>query len=213
LKSAFDRALKGESQLSQLVLGMPGMSGRCYRMFVNNLVRVISEPRYLEVGSWAGSTACAAMEGNALTMLCIDDWSQFGGPKEAFLSHIDMFRNDSVHFSYLAVDFRSVNVAEIGRFNIYLFDGPHEEQDQYNGLSLLEVALEDDVFFIVDDWNWPAVRRGTMNAIRDTSFEIEYAIELRTASDNGRPAQLNAASDWHNGYFFSKLRRRTRKYS
>jgi Methyltransferase domain len=208
LHKAFSRATKGKSRLSDAVLGMPGMSGRRYRMFINDLVRHVPDARYLEVGTWAGSTACAAMEGNRVSMLCIDDWSQFGGPKDAFLKHIEMFRNDAVHFDFIETDFRNVDASKIGRFNIYLFDGPHDERDQYDGLCLFAPALEDDVFFIVDDWNWSGVRRGTRNAIHDCGFEIDYAIELRTSVDDSSPATLNAASDWHNGYFLSKLSRR-----
>ena len=116
LHTAFNRAIKGKSRLSEAVLGMPGMSGRRYRMFINNLAHQVPNARYLEVGTWAGSTACAAMEGNKLAMLCIDDWSQFGGPRDAFLKHIDMFRNEAVQFDFVESDFREVGARKIGRF-------------------------------------------------------------------------------------------------
>jgi hypothetical protein len=201
-----------EHELSDIVLAMPGMSGRCYRMFINNLVRLVSKPRYLEVGSWAGSTVCAAMQHNVMRALCIDNWSLFGGPKDMFFHHIGIVRSDTIKFDFIESDFRQVDVKNIGRFNIYLFDGPHEEKDQYDGLAMYEAALDDDFFFIVDDWNWEQVRRGTLSAIRDAGYDIDFAIEIRTTHDNTHAELREQHSDWHNGCFLSKLSRRQKRY-
>jgi hypothetical protein len=213
LQIAFDRALALESEVSEHTLAIHGMSGRLYRLFINNLVRLVSKPRYLEIGSFSGSTACSAMDKNCLKILCIDNWTQFdgdkpGGPKDAFVHYTNIVRTENIDFRVIESDFRKVDVASIGRFNIYLFDGPHEEVDQYDGLAMYDAALDDDVFFIVDDWNWPGVRRGTLNAIRDTGFDIDFAIEVRTTQDD-QPAR---GGDWHNGYFFSKLSRKQRRF-
>jgi hypothetical protein len=211
LQLAFDRALARESEVSEHTLSINGMSGRLYRMFINNLVRIVSKPCYLEIGSYTGSTACAAMDKNCLRVVCIDNWSQFGGPKDAFVHHTNIVRTDNTNFQFIESDFRKVNVPDIGRFNIYLFDGPHEERDQYDGLALYDAALEDDFFFIVDDWNWPAVRSGTLKAIRDTGFDINFAIEIRT-TQNDQHVEVHGA-DWHNGYFLSKLSRKQRRFT
>ena len=84
LSLAFDRALSRQSHITAPALAMEGMSGKLYRMFINNLMRLMPEARYLEVGSWAGSTACAAMDRNVAKITCIDNWSLFGGPKDRF---------------------------------------------------------------------------------------------------------------------------------
>jgi hypothetical protein len=213
LHLAFDRALCLESEVSEECLKLPGMSGRRYRMFINNLIRLVSKPRYLEIGSWAGSTACSAMDKNVVKVLCIDNWSQFGGPRDAFVQNTSAFVTKNVDFSLIESDFRAVDVSKIGPFNVYLYDGPHEQQDQYDGLFMYGSVLDDDIFFIVDDWNWKPVRDGTINAIRETGFQIDYAVELRTTLDNTHAAAAGAASDWHNGYFLSKLSRIKRNHS
>jgi hypothetical protein len=207
MQIAFDRALARESEVSDVTLRIPGMSGKCYRMFINNLVRIMHKPRYLEVGSWAGSTACAAMDRNITTVLCIDNWSEFGGPKEAFFNHVNAVRDDRIDFQFIESDFRKVDVSSLGKFNIYLFDGPHEERDQYDGLALYAGCLDDDFIFIVDDWNWPYVRRGTLKAIRDTGFKADFSIEVRTTQNDEHAEVHGEAGDWHNGYFISKLSR------
>ncbi len=205
---AFDRAISRRSHVSTSVLEMNGMSGRLYRMFINNVIRFAPDPRYLEVGSWAGSTACSAMDKNVCKIVCIDNWSLFGGPKEEFFENTNRYKTGHVDFEFVEEDFRKVDVGSLGKFNVYLFDGPHEKQDQYDGLAMYKEALDDDVIFIVDDWNWPFVRSGTMEAIRDTGFKVDFAVEVRSSSNDEHAAVHGQRGDWHNGYFLSKLSRR-----
>jgi hypothetical protein len=104
-----------------------------------------------------------------------------------------------------------VNYNTIGQFNVYLFDGPHKKLDQYDGLAMAREALDDTFVFIVDDWNWREVREGTFDAIREARFEQIHAIEIRTTLDDTHPGDSglprDQASDWHNGYFISVLRK------
>jgi hypothetical protein len=205
LDNAFDRALALDGKVSPQVLTMLGMSGQNYRLFINNLIGSMPDARYLEVGSWAGSTACSAMEGNRVTVVCIDNWSEFGGPKEVFLANVGACVSDNVGFAFIESDFRAVDFAQIGKFNIYLFDGPHSQQDQYDGLAMAQPALDEQFVFIVDDWNWQAVRDGTKAAITAAGLNVLYSIEVRTTQDNSHAALAQQDSDWHNGYFVGVL--------
>src|ERR1051326_2278117 len=89
--------------------------------------------RDLKSVSSAGSTTGAALYGNKAGSLCIDNWSQFGGPKAKFVANIESIRSADLDFSFVERDFRAVDYASIGTFNVYLFDGPHSERDQYDG--------------------------------------------------------------------------------
>src|SRR5271155_210084 len=165
LKGSFDKARQGTWRLPEEIRGIEGMSGQKYRSFVNNLVRSYPDPRYLEIGSWRGSTATAALYGNSAQALCIDNWSQFGGPRSEFFSNMDKVVSEDVHFRFLEQDFRKVDFHSIGDFNIYLFDGPHEETDQCQGVTIAQPALLDPFILIVDDWNWRPVRIGTFRGL------------------------------------------------
>ena len=88
-----------------------------------------------------------------------------------------------------------------------MFDGPHKEDDQYDGLVLAQVALDNCYFLIVDDWNWIKVRLGTLRALRDLKCRLVYGIELRTTLDNSHPEVKSERSDWHNGYFVSVIQK------
>ena len=207
LKTAFDSAMKDESNLPNGILTMRGMSGRKYRHLINKLVNLTPDARYLEIGSWAGSTACSAIYGNKCKALCIDNWSQFGGPRDEFFQNIDKFGNDGVDFHYAESDYVDVDYSQIDKFNIYLFDGPHEEHHQHAGITITQAALEDTYFLIVDDWNWKSVRDGTTNALKELNQTIVSNIIIRTTQNEAHPNPAGPDSDWHNGYFIAVIKK------
>lgn len=205
---SFARALAADSKLPTHVRDIEGMSGQIYRSFINNLVGDHPDPRYMEIGCWAGSTATAALYGNKVQCTCIDNWSLFGGPKETFFANIDRVRTPDIDFKFMECDFRSVDYSNIGKFNIYMFDGPHAERDQYDGIKLVQSALEDDYVLIVDDWNWSPVRDGTLQALIDTKNSVRSSIEVRTSFNNEDAPNHFQKSDWHNGYFIAVIQKR-----
>jgi hypothetical protein len=197
------------SSLPRDLLDLPGMSGKKYRLFVNNVVKYCRLPNYLEIGSWSGSSLCAAIYKNAVRAFAIDNWSQFGGPLNTFFTNLGKYASSTNNVSFLNSDFRQVDYSAIGKFNIYFFDGPNEEQDHYDGLALARQALENECVFIVDDWNWKQVREGTLRAIADIGAKIEYAVEIFSTEGDVHPGNLGLPtdqnSDWHNGYLLSVL--------
>lgn len=211
VRLALQQAIAGVSKLSPEVLAISGMSGRKYRCFVNNLVAQLPAPRYLEIGSWAGSTLCSAIFSNDVDAVAIDNWSQFGGPSGQFFRNLAACKGRA-RVSFLERDFRQVNYANLcstfGSFGIYLFDGPHEYKDQYDGIVSVQPVLDSCYVQIVDDWNAPTIRRGTMKAINDLGLHIDFMAEIRTSlNDVHAPEPTCQRSDWHNGYFISVLSR------
>jgi hypothetical protein len=207
VKTAFTDALAGKGKLPQHLIEMEGLSGIKYRTFINNLVGNLANPRYLEVGSWSGSTLCAAISGNDVTACAIDNWSQFGGPMDKFFYNLSRNCSPQTRVSIVNSDFRRVNFASLGKFNIYLFDGPHAFEDQRDGLMMALDCLDDEFVFIVDDWNWEAVRQGTMTAIALAGLPVMWSVEIRSSDDNTQPAAMGHTGDWHNGYFIALLKK------
>ena len=205
VRRALELAIAGAVPIDPDLLKIGGMSGRKYRMFINALIGNLADARYLEVGSWAGSTLCAAIHGNHVTALAIDNWSEFGGPREAFHANLAHFMTPGARVRFTESDFRAVDYAACGRFNVYLFDGPHEPQDQYDGIMLAQPALDDEFVLIVDDWNWPRVRAGTLEALARVGLDVRYMVEIRSTLDDCHPAVAFQDSDWHNGYFIGVL--------
>jgi hypothetical protein len=205
LKSSLMSALELNHKIPDWIRAMPGMSGRKYRYLINRLVESLADARYLEVGSWKGSSLCSAIWANEVSATSIDNWSQFGGPKAEFLGHVSKALNPNVQFQAIDRDFRQVDWSTVGKANIYFFDGPHSESDQYDGIVLAQPALDPSFVLIVDDFNWPDVRNGTSRAINDLSLAVECSIEVRSTQNDLHPAytQSGSNSDWHNGYFIA----------
>ena len=179
-----------ESNLTDEVLNMEGMSGKKTRHFYNNLCS-LEKARYLEIGSWKGSSSCSALCNNKLTCLCIDNWSEFGGPKEEFLENFNKYKgtNDA---QFLERDCWNIETSSIGRFNIYMYDGDHSEQSHYDALARYYQALDDEFIFLVDDWNYNDVKVGTLRAMVDLKLNILFEKQINTESNDPK-------NDWHNG--------------
>ena len=205
---AFRTSMALGNELPSQVLNMRGMSGRKYRRFINSLVSATPDAAYLEIGSWTGSTTCAAMAKNNVRVTCIDNWAQFDGPKTEFEKNVTAFLGPRTNCRFIEADFRFVDYRDVGTFNIYLFDGPHEYQDQYDGIVIAQPALAEMHVLIVDDWNWPSVRLGTQDALKSLGTEVLYSIEIRTTQTDCHPIQSSQKTDWHNGYFFAACRKK-----
>ena len=216
LRIAFFQSLAINTKIPDWIKFMSGMSGKKYRYFINNLISLIDDPRYLEIGCWAGSTACSALYGNEVKALCIDNWSEFvdpktinpslnvKNPKKEFEINTKKVISEKINFKFIESDFRKINYNEVGKFNIYVFDGPHEMKDHYDGITIVQPSLDDVFILIVDDWNISKVRQGTLNAISDLSIKIISKIEIMTTQNNVVPKLLQCQfSDWHNGYLIA----------
>jgi len=206
LKDAYDKAVAGQHKLSDFVRWIPGMSGYNYRYLINNLMETVDDARYLEIGSWKGSTACSAMYGNTCKVVCVDNWAEFfrgSHAKADFHTNTEAVVTDAVDFHFIEDDFRKLDHSALGKFNVYLFDGPHEEQDQYDGLALMLDVLDDTFTFIVDDWNdVDRVQAGTKRALAEFNLEVVAKIEILYNS----PVDCEN-SPWHNGYFIAVVKK------
>ena len=172
---------------------------------LNNLIEKFESPRYLEVGSWYGSTNMFKMLPNKVKLTCIDNWSQNfvegKDPEVEFNKNIKNVLNTSSDLKLINKDFRKVNYTDIGKHNIYLYDGPHQLEDHYDGIKLVQPALDNEYVLIVDDWNWNQVRQGTLSAIDHLGLNIVSKLEIRS-TDNSSSLLVGEQSDWHQGCSF-----------
>lgn len=199
MKVAFDKALSGAPIFNARVYDVEGFCGRKHRAFINLLIQMVEDARYLEVGVFRGATLCAAVSGNKVRALGVDNWSEYGGKANEFYANLAQIKDVQSSVSILEQDFRTVPYDHIGKFNVYFYDGPHSYEDQYDGVLLALPALDDLAVLIVDDWNWERVREGTFNALADSGATIDYGIELRTSMDESIPSFAHRESHWHNG--------------
>jgi hypothetical protein len=207
IKISFDKALNYESKLPSWILNIQGMSGKKYRHFINNLISLISNCKYLEIGSWKGSTLASALFDNEVSSYVIDNWSEFGGPKEEFESNIKKCIDEStssIKFIFEEKNYTDVDYSCIGKYNVYFYDGPHQYQDQYSALNLCLNSLDDEFIFICDDWNWDHVEQATRDALNKCNLKVLYSIDIKCELGDGWHGEL---SDWHNGYYIAVIKK------
>ena len=183
-----------KSNLNKEILEMEGMSGYKTRHFYNNLCS-FSDTRYLEIGSWKGSSLCSAMYKNTISCTAIDNWSLWEGPKNEFLKNYETYKGNN-NAKFIENDCWNVDINKLDKVNIYMYDGHHSESSHYKALNYFLPILDTEFIYLVDDWNWESVREGTDNSIKDNNLNIIYKKEIFTEKDPGRKGAL---TEWHNG--------------
>jgi hypothetical protein len=143
------------------VLAVEGFSSAPVRSVLNCAVATVPRARILEVGSYMGSTAVAMCHGNSVECIhMVDNHSEFGRTHAALAGTAHRFGlpavlHDFDWFAPLAGD-----VFGGTKFNVYLYDGSHEEEHHARELAVAWPHLADEFLYIVDDYSWPEVRRG-----------------------------------------------------
>ena len=205
IETAFENAEKNTSKITPEIIAMEGMSGKKTRHFYNNLLSM-KDARYLEIGTWKGSSVCSAMCGNKAKVVCIDNWSEFGGPKYEFLINFYKYKGEN-DATFIEQDCYKVDVSLLPKFNIYMYDGNHSKESHYKALVHYYNCLDDLFIFIVDDWNWKDVREGTLDSIKKLNLNILYEKEIRLTNDDSHTPQPLARETWHNGIYVAILQK------
>src|SRR5262249_6367525 len=115
---------------------------------------------YFEVGTFQGKSLVAAALGNPTAMIvACDNFSLFEDPTDP-KNQRRLIGNlaahglaHSVHF--FDEDFRKTVASwrerQLPPIGVYFYDGAHDEQAQYDGISLVEPLLARNALVIVDD--------------------------------------------------------------
>jgi hypothetical protein len=194
LELFFENAENGISKIDENLKLMEGMSGIKTRHFYNNLL-TIEGSRYLEIGTWKGSSVCSAMCGNSGSVVCIDNWSEFNGPKDEFLENFEKYKgkNDA---KYIESDCFQLDINSVGKFNIYMYDGNHTYESHYKSLTYFIDVMDDEFILIVDDWNWIDVQRATIDSIKDLNLNVLWSKEIKL---NNEGTTTHDKEGWWNG--------------
>ena len=121
---------------------MPKMSTFAIGSVINRAVQQMPNgQQFVNVGVWNGFTLLAGMAGN-LGQPCvgIDNFSQFGGPRDAFLERFE--RRRSAHHHFFDMDYQAYfRDHHTGPIGVYIYDGEHSYANQLQGLQAAEPFL------------------------------------------------------------------------
>lgn len=198
-QGGYSKLILDDNDTTRYILGYDGYTGTLTRHFYNNVCSK-EGTRYLEIGPWSGSSSMSAMYGNNVDAVFIDNWSQFDGDASTLIDNLEKVKTTGANYKLIESDCWKVDDSSLGKFNVYLFDGDHSEQDHYQALNHYMKCLDDVFIFLVDDWMWPNVRDGTMRGISTLGLQILFRHEIFLSPEdlNNMPYH-KGRSTWWNG--------------
>lgn len=174
---------------NRVVMETPRMSTLAIGCILSDLVEGMPPGSvYLNVGVWNGFSFFAPLVGGR-ECIGIDDFSQFGGPREAFLSRYEQIRTGKSTF--LEMDYE-VYLTRFHRapIGVYFYDGNHSYRDQLRALELAEPFFVPGTRIVVDDTNDVEAREATREFMESRGGSYRIILDVRTAH-NSHPTFWN----------------------
>lgn len=191
----YDRSKLDEKILTQL----QGMSGQRTRHFYNNLCS-LPDARYLEIGAWKGSSSISALYMNPhCKATIIDNWSEFGGNPQDLIDNLKAYIPHEIDYTYINEDCFTLSVPLNRKYNIYLYDGAHDEEAQRKGITHFYRYLDPISIVVIDDWNHLPTQKGTWEGFEEVNAKILYKKEILLTTDGSHTPFDIAHRDFWNG--------------
>jgi hypothetical protein len=173
------------------VCEIPRMSTFAVAAIMNYAVaRMPAEHVFLNVGVWNGFSFLSGLVNNPdKTCIGVDNFSESGGPRDAFMERFERFSGPNHRFHEMDYRdyFSNVHSEPIG---VYFYDGEHSYENQWRGLEIAEPYFTDDCILFVDDTNWDDPHRATLDFIDASERDYTLFSDERTAG-NGHPTLWN----------------------
>ena len=170
---------------------MPRMSTFAIAAVINRAVALMPrDAAFVNVGVWHGFTFLAGMAGNReRRCIGVDDFSQFGGPRDAFLARFE--RHRSACHAFHEMDYRAYFAERHeGSIGVYLYDGEHSYDNQLRGLETAEPFFAPGCVIVVDDTNLAEPRRATLDFMARRPGRYDILLD-RTTAGNAHPTFWN----------------------
>jgi len=135
---------------------------------------------FVNVGVWNGFTLLSGMVGNRdKQCIGVDNFSEFGGPKEHFLRRFNEMKSHNHRF--YEMDYREY-FAKIhsGTIGFYIYDGYHSYESQMMGLKLAEPFIGENCIILVDDTNEGDPREATLDFISRGRTKYQMLLDVKT---------------------------------
>jgi thiol-disulfide isomerase/thioredoxin len=183
-------------------IDIPGLTSTRVQSLINGLAK--SSSKYLEIGSYQGATAAAALSGNKLEAYFVDMWQSapqavrrgwetpVTNTLEEFKENIKPYKGDSKIFISNSDMFR-VDVSKISDIDLFFYDGPHDHESTKNAVKYYYPSFANQSILIFDDANWTEVVQGAHKGILESGLNILYSKKVLNS--------LESDTDWWNGLY------------
>jgi hypothetical protein len=161
---------------------IPRMSTFAIGAIINRAVQAMPpDQAFVNVGVWHGFSFLAGIiDHPEKRCIGIDNFSQFGGPRQQFLTMFEKYKS-GCHLFY-DLDYRDYFCKHHqGPIGFYIYDGNHSAANQCEGLKAAEPFLADGALILVDDINADGPTEGTIEFTRQSSGKYVLLCEQHTA--------------------------------
>jgi Methyltransferase domain len=187
----FDRDADIRAVLAPLE-GVKSMSTLANAYLIHEITKFLQDDEvYLNIGVWQGFTFFAAVLNHQATSIGVDNFSEFGGPREKFLEHFARLQHPKASFwdlDYKEYFSKKHNEQKIG---FYFYDGAHDYKNQMAALTISEPHFAKNAIILVDDSNNPHARHATLDFVKERHRRYEIILDQFTAG--------NRHPTFHNG--------------
>lgn len=191
LNTRFPTGSAGLKTAIKPVCRVPRMSTPAIGALINRGVANMGPGEvFVNVGIWNGFTFLSGVAGNpGKVCIGVDNFSQFGGPRDAFLARFERFKSPSHRFHDMDYKeyFAAVHREPIG---FYMYDGEHSYRNQLDGLRVAEPFFGPNCLVLVDDTNFSEPRQATLDFIRESGNRYEIVWDV-TTRENQHPTWWN----------------------
>ena len=172
---------------------VPGLTSPRVRHFLNNICSQEGAV-YLEVGVFAGSTFCAAIENNDMVAAYANDnWTQpnlkperedlefdVTGDMETFISNVErVSSNLDFDISVLDGDAQSLDASNFQhKVNVIFYDGDNNPSVMFQFFNNMDQYTDDVFTLIIDDANMESNVKVTKEFVESKDWKILYEREL-----------------------------------
>jgi len=180
-------------------IDIPGLTSTRVQSLINMLAS--QSKKYLEIGSYLGSTGAAAVYKNNINAYFIDHWSENIKPmngqnmpnnsKDEFISNIKKYTNNPI--TIFDGDMLSIDTSQIKDIDLMFYDGPHDPISTSKAIQYYRQCLADTAIIIFDDANWDGVVEGAQDGIVKSKLNIVYSKLMLNDIESER--------NWWNGIY------------
>ena len=157
-----------------------GMSTPANAKIINAICKSMNKDQlYLNVGTYKGFSLAAGMYGSDCSVIGIDNFSQFGGPRDECLAVFDRYARTNTKF--YDMDYVEYLNSHSGIIDFYFYDGHHSYENQYKAMHVASPYFRSGTLIMIDDTNVSQVKQATFDALTDLNFEWNVWFDLTTA--------------------------------
>lgn len=173
------------------LLKIPRMSTFAIGAMINKGVASMNDNCcFVNIGIWHGFSFLAGIKNNPnKRCIGVDNFSEFGDPREQFIKRFIALRSSSHHF--YDVDYKEYfSNIHAGKIGFYIYDAEHSYENQLEGLRIAERFFSEDCVILVDDTNLDEARQATMDFMVKSSNRYQILLD-KTTLFNQHPTLWN----------------------